>query len=211
MLRDFLWLTHSVLLGFPNKPCTFWGCRIVGGNWPKGKLPPELWSLLPPHNKHGPWDGWHHLQMVCCLIHCTQKSVISCDNGNRTWTQNLWNWVCCRIVLLICSPIFPYPSYVWARGRKIWERTWSNTWKLAFLGIFWVMELKPKTRKTNMPPPNLSRHRPPPILQNEIPHSWVYLYATVSLVSWLTGPLLVAGPVGRISSNSKMSLWQQIW
>lgn len=40
---------------------------------------------------------------------------------------------------------------------------------------------------------------------------FMYIYcATAPLISWLTGPLLVAGSAERTSSDYKMSVWQQI-
>lgn len=50
---------------------------------------PKLQSLLPSHHQRGPWCGWYHLQIVDCLIHWTQRSVISCNAGNRQDTEGV--------------------------------------------------------------------------------------------------------------------------
>lgn len=136
-------------------------------------------------------------------------------------TQNLWNWVCHWVASLLVSAetfkrtasLTPHASEPWEEKKKKRERSWSNSSFLKWLFLEYFVQWcswGQKQEKEIHSLPTSADH----FLSFEIKYKaggFIFTYCTaVPLISWLAGPLLVAGPAGRTSGDYKTSIWQQI-
>lgn len=104
---------------------------------------PKLQSLLPSHHQHGPWCGWYHLQIVNCLIRWTQRSVKSCNAGNRQDTEGVkLSMLLGRITVGFSrntynprAPFIPCAAEP-EEGKKNYKGDQTSPSYTSFLGIF---------------------------------------------------------------------------